>query len=730
MTTLLDIGAGRVVTVSTFYNAVELLGVGRYSEVYKAFDRNSQTDVALKMYVGFDEAAHSMARAEEAMLSRIGALNSEYFPRKLRSARAHIQNRNHPLIVLELGSYVGSDGQKRVIPLKDIIPEVGASSAQTTLDPEFWAGGAVVRWVIQLVQAVKQLHELGVIHRDIKPTNILIKRGAGLSISVPLLLDFNSAVSGNSLSSVGTLRYLPPEVTAGERKEPAISDDLWAIAMIAWELIHGLGSSPENAPSQHPLIIGSVSEQILDVLRQALVVKAETRYQSANDLLVALESALHDDTESVRELTSNEVSQARRSMERIRLAMWQSLVPPGEIFVPKEIDDSVTTAIAWLSQEDTQSLDLVSEIVRLGPWAIPVCLQQGFRLAKETLAHRELVEAIIKLASVDMEYAQKSIDRFVLSSNKGVRSLCWTVCEGLQYFPQMMLTSLTSDEGLLLPEERIRMADLCIRFSSRRSAVIALIKYMCREYILDQNKYKDLSGRVARKLHELQYRNSLTTAHTDVTKVTIRDMITPLLLKEETESRVWRSLTEFQELQVGEADEVEQGLLELMAEAFAATGAGGLKVLKAWGETIPGSGKLPIFRRFAAKLALSNTDARDWLTTQAPVNREAKKALDSLVAVTGISPESPDQLLAEYLATDSRLVFNSLRFFRTNAVLNCVKAYLCTERTSDEQDRILKLLKGHKSRLRPAIVDVLLTHWTVLSKRDFHTAMQVLGSSD
>jgi serine/threonine protein kinase len=77
MTTLLDIGAGRVVTVSTFYNAVELLGVGRYSEVYKAFDRNSQTDVALKLYVGFDEAAHSMAKAEEAMLSRIGALNSK-----------------------------------------------------------------------------------------------------------------------------------------------------------------------------------------------------------------------------------------------------------------------------------------------------------------------------------------------------------------------------------------------------------------------------------------------------------------------------------------------------------------------------------------------------------------------------------------------------------------------------------------------------------------------------
>ena len=50
MPTLLDVGAGRVVVVSTFYKVSELLGMGRYSEVYKAFDTNSQTDVAVKLY--------------------------------------------------------------------------------------------------------------------------------------------------------------------------------------------------------------------------------------------------------------------------------------------------------------------------------------------------------------------------------------------------------------------------------------------------------------------------------------------------------------------------------------------------------------------------------------------------------------------------------------------------------------------------------------------------------
>src|SRR5690349_12494388 len=122
MARLLDITAGRVVTVATFYQVSALLGVGRYSEVYKAFDSNSHTDVALKLYSAFDPAAHEMAKAEEATLARIGKLNSEYFPRVRRSARHRIQNNNHPVLVLELASYIDTGGQKQLVSLKDVLP--------------------------------------------------------------------------------------------------------------------------------------------------------------------------------------------------------------------------------------------------------------------------------------------------------------------------------------------------------------------------------------------------------------------------------------------------------------------------------------------------------------------------------------------------------------------------------------------------------------------------------
>ena len=407
---------------------------------------------------------------------------------------------------------------------------------------------------------MKQLHEVGIIHRDLKPANILIKRAAGQSASVPLFLDFNSAASTESQPSRGTPRYLPPEVVSGKRTAPATYDDLWAIAMIAWEMIHGSGSSPENGAKPHDYISGSIPNSVIDVLRQALLISPESRYQSAGELVSALESAVRIDSHAEGELTADEVARGRASMERIRLAMSQALAPPGELVVPKEVEVAVTTAIAWLSEEETQSLDLVAELVRLGPLAIPVCLQQGYRLLREKAAYDEIVRAIVQLSAADFNIAVRSIDKHALSSNLGVRALCWAVCEALHYFPEIMLDSLEGDEGLLLPDERLKIADLCIRFSTKKSAVLALVKYMCREYILDRARYHDLCSTVARRMHELQLRDEpAATASTPQQSIVVRQLITPLLIAQDTERCVWRELREFEQIPDSAEEDTEKG---------------------------------------------------------------------------------------------------------------------------------------------------------------------------
>ena len=696
MATLLDIGAGRVVPVAIFYKVSELLGTGRYSEVYKAFDTNSQTDVAVKLYSGFDPGAHEMAKAEGETLSRIAKLNSEYFPRLRRSARHRLHNRNHPVLIVELASYVDANGQPVVLRLKDVIPEAGEALPPKP-DAGFWASESLVHWIIHLVQGVKQLHEVGIIHRDLKPANILIKRAAGQSASVPLFLDFNSAASTESQPSRGTPRYLPPEVVSGKRTAPATYDDLWAIAMIAWEMIHGSGSSPENGAKPHDYISGSIPNSVIDVLRQALLISPESRYQSAGELVSALESAVRIDSHAEGELTADEVARGRASMERIRLAMSQALAPPGELVVPKEVEVAVTTAIAWLSEEETQSLDLVAELVRLGPLAIPVCLQQGYRLLREKAAYDEIVRAIVQLSAADFNIAVRSIDKHALSSNLGVRALCWAVCEALHYFPEIMLDSLEGDEGLLLPDERLKIADLCIRFSTKKSAVLALVKYMCREYILDRARYHDLCSTVARRMHELQLRDEpAATASTPQQSIVVRQLITPLLIAQDTERCVWRELREFEQIPDSAEEDTEKGLIELMAEAFAATGSAGLEILKTG--KVPrntGPNNLPVFRRFAAKLGLANSAALEWLKSQTPRDFDAQKAIESVSRDPGIDQESPEKSLAEYLRSGDKKVFNNLRFWKTGAVLLHVKSRLQNELSSSELDRILRLLKGY-----------------------------------
>ena len=111
---------------------------------------------------------------------------------------------------------------------------------------------------------------------------------------------------------------------------------------------------------------------------------------------------------------------------------------------------------------------------------------------------------------------------------------------------------------------------------------------------------------------------------------------------------------------------------------------------------------------------------------QTPRDFDAQKAIESVSRDPGIDQESPEKSLAEYLRSGDKKVFNNLRFWKTGAVLLHVKSRLQNELSSSELDRILRLLKGYQSRQRIAVVDVLLTHWSTLSKADYATAVQVL----
>ena len=713
MATLLGIESGRVATVATFYKASALVGVGRYSEVYKAFDTNSQTDVALKLYTGIDNAAHDRAKNEATLLTKLGTLNSEYFPVLRRSVKHRIKNQNHPLLVLELGAFV-KDGQKHVLSLKDVVPHVPPELPWTDVGDGFWCISSLVRWMVHLLQAVKQLHSIGVVHRDIKPANILLKRGPGQSQAVPFVLDYNSASDDReSDSGSGTPRYLPPEVKLGKRTLPDPEDDLWAVAMVAWEMLYGQPAEPDRQRSPISVIKGIVPDSLVTCLSRALNVNPELRYRSADEFAAALETCISDELPGMVTLRSADVALARAEMDRIRQVVGLVFAPPGQIIVPKDIDDAVNTIFGWLSHDDSQTLNLVDEIVKLGPAAIPACLQQGHRLHAKVSSYDDVVIALGRLAAMDRSLAERCIDEYALSSNRGVRELCWRVCESLQHFPETLLKNLTYDEGLLLPEERLGLAGLCIRFSGEPTAVPALVSYMCREYVLDPSRYHDIRDKVANRMGE------------------VRGETTAQAIWDAYRARVWTGLTDFRQCPERTQLELESGLIELLSDAFAATSDAGLRVLKASKNQLHADGEeLRVFRWFVVRVARKSADVRTWLIGEAdrsPGDMVLKRIAEQLTPQRHQNRDNPKALLREYLTRGDRQIYNELRFSKDKRVFDYLGAQLSAHCSPSDLKRILDLLRGFQHRHRVAVIELMLQHWPKLSGNNYETSADILA---
>lgn len=719
MTGLLDIAGGRVVTVSVFYKAYELLGNGRFSEVYKAHHQQSNTDVALKVYLQPDEAAHKLAAGECATLQQLGKLNTEYFPKLRQSLKHRIRNRPHPVIVMELGVYAGLDGQTRTVSLKEVLRSLSGDGLPLE---EFWAPEQLQAWTAGLVLAVKLLHDESVVHRDIKPANILVKRRAGGAQATPFLLDFNSSVRADpDLSQSGTRLYLPPEVTTGQRRTPSPADDLWAVGMTLWEVLHGPGAAVSDRTQPHPRCPPEVRAALAPILQRALQIQPADRYTTAGELLQAVEAALvaaGPAKVQPNDLSTDEWVSARKEMEHNRDLMLDDLAGDEELPIPKEIQEQVAILFSWLADEDTQSFDLMGDLVRLGPRAIPAVLQEGYRLDARSEVFEEVVTALASMAKNAPDIANRALAFYSTSSNLGVRRMCRALCEAVERLPAILVDTLVTDEGILLPEERLELAELCIRYcDDATAAILALTKYMCREYIIDLNRYHELRDKVALPLGRSSFEKKA------------------LLVAEDTAARIWEELAEFDRVPPEKREKIESGLLQLMSDAFGAMGAEALDLLK--GNRVPRTVEGPVtlrpWRVFGLKLAKQYPAARTWLegeATRHPEDLDVKYALGREVVggdgQAGANEGSLATILNRFLALGERRDMNDLRFRKDPQLFDLLRRRLQASQSRDERRRIAQLLLGFQGRMRNSVVSLLLDHWGDLAGADYETALDAL----
>jgi len=274
------------------YQIEDLLGEGAFAWVYRATDADLGRAVALKVL-------------KPAWLSDAQALSR--FKQEART----MANLHHPniAVIYEVGE---ADGQ---VYLAQFLVDGESLAARLRRGGLAWA--EMLRILQPVAAALDYAHGQGVIHRDIKPPNILLAQSGQ-----PYLGDFglvraaegSASLSASAGGLIGTPAYMAPEQWEGQPATPAT--DVYALSCVAVEMLTGRmlfgGSTPAVVMKQH-LIEGprlpeqwptGVPTETTVVLQRGLAEKPGERIQSAGELVTAL-AGLTNQTSNTVEVSSS-----------------------------------------------------------------------------------------------------------------------------------------------------------------------------------------------------------------------------------------------------------------------------------------------------------------------------------------------------------------------------------------------------------------------------------------
>ena len=266
------------ILIDNRYSLGDLLGIGGTAEVYLAHDEILDRDVALKVL-----------RSQHA--------NNEEFVKLFRREATSAAALNHPNVVPVYYWGRSKDGRYYMTmeyvsggTLKDRFGEPLAPSTVTGLG-------------LQVADALRFAHERGVIHRDVKPHNILLtKAGEAKVADFGIARAANATTTSQSSPFMGTAGYMSPEQAKGESVGPA--SDLYSLGVVLYEALTGelpysaedpvaLAMKHVNEPPRSPREANpEVPKDLAALVLKLLAKRPEDRYPNA--------SALAEDLERVR----------------------------------------------------------------------------------------------------------------------------------------------------------------------------------------------------------------------------------------------------------------------------------------------------------------------------------------------------------------------------------------------------------------------------------------------
>lgn len=299
------------------YRLTEQIGMGGMAIVYRAVDLRTGHNVAVKVL-----------RPEYNE-------DSEFISRFQREAEAASKMTHHNIVNL---LDVGMDGENRYL----VMEYVQGKTLKTVIQERGKLSPALAGQIaIRILSALEHAHRNGIVHRDIKPQNILVHADGHIKVAdfgIARIANSSTLTKGDNV--MGSVHYFSPEQAKGEGANAA--SDLYSTGIVLYEMLTGRvpydGDNPVAVAMQHlhatPVPIQNLAPDVppalVRVCMKAMEKNPAMRYQTARDMAADIRAALENRTERpvVYPEKELEVQQPKPQMVREETAAAAGPVKP------------------------------------------------------------------------------------------------------------------------------------------------------------------------------------------------------------------------------------------------------------------------------------------------------------------------------------------------------------------------------------------------------------------